>query len=176
MKKLIGRKGGFMVLLATLIFTAVFLITLFIVGPFVGGAQMEIEVMSEDPARFSIEKNTLLRTNETKRKLMAFGEGDGSVDESIAKTSDKFGEADSGSHILLFQFEGDDDIERVGFLCLDDCGHISGYDEEFKAILQNSKVIAPRPIMLPEGGMGSSYSIYYDPDEVASDIMDGVMY
>jgi len=165
-----------MVLLATLIFTAVFLITLFIVGPFIGGAQMEIEVMSENPAGFSIEKNTLLRTNETKRKLMAFGEGDESVDESIARTSDKFGGTYSDSHILLFRFEKDDDVEIVGFSCSDGCGYIEGYEEEMDIILKNSEVVAPRPIMLPKGKMGSSYSVYFNPEEMAARVMQGTQY
>jgi len=148
-----------MILLATLVFTAMFLITLFIVGPFIGGVEMEEEVYAEQPASFTIEKNTLFRTNQTKEDLILHASGydkSKSINDTIQSLFEK--------RALLYRFEDSGNDMKEFVFEID--GTYGQHQDEFDEVLEKSTPGTPRPILLPEGRAGSTIQLFTEPEEL----------
>ncbi len=155
-------------LIAILVFTAMFLLTLFLVGPFVGGAELEMDILSQQPATFTVEKNILMRTNETKNNLMVYASERGKED-SIRNTIDNV----FGERVILYEFEDNGDIETVIFD--DKSTHGPGTDR-YDEILKEGIMGTPRPVLLPEEKMGATYQIIVDPDEVEEEMLESLTF
>ncbi len=160
-----NKKGGILTLIVVLVFTAMFLITLYIVGPFVGGAQLSIDILDEQPARFSIHQNTFMSTNRTRRELISLP-SNFEENESIKKTLDEvINKSDYERHGGRFYLHMG--LTHAGNFIINTTSietDIAGYEYW---IFDHGVIGPSRPLLRPEDPnmVSQATLIYLSPDE-----------
>ena len=156
-----NKKGGILTLIVVLVFTAMFLITLYIVGPFVGGAQLSIDILDRQPSRLAMYPNLVMGSKQARRNLIKMEfepQKGGEIGENLGNVFEDHG--DVYIHYMIYGGER--------YLITSEGDVYDSESEEYKDILNSDYIPGPsRPVPHPEqnSGVGLAQLIFKNTDE-----------